>query len=74
MNSLYKKSMRSSSHGWFSPNVRKYAKAKEASLVRLADLSKKYNSRDQLPFKICLKGYARADEESAIRLKIVRNP
>ena len=74
MNSLYKKFMRSSSLGWFSPNVRKYAKAKEASLASLANLSERYNSRNQLPFKIYLKGYARADEESVIRLKIVRNP
>ena len=66
--------MRSSSHGWFSPNVRKYAKAKEANLASLADLSERNNSRDQLPFKKYLKGYARANEQSAIRLKIVRNP
>jgi hypothetical protein len=55
-------------------NVRKHAKAKQASFSRLADLSERYNNRDQLPFKIWLEGYAGADEESAIRLKIVRNP
>ena len=66
--------MRSSSHGWFSSNVRKYAKAKEANLARLADLLERINSRDQVQFKTYLKGYARTNEESAIRLKIVRNP
>jgi len=36
-------------------NVRKYAKAKQASFSRLADLSERYKNRDELPFKICLK-------------------
>ena len=62
------------SESQLSVNVRKHAKVKQASFSRLADLSERYNNRDQLPFKIWLKGYAGADEESAIRLKIVRNP